>query len=59
MAFGDGGFDGDALVVNFEKMISLEGIKRHVLNKLKTFCILELNFDSKLGNSCDVFFDSK
>jgi len=40
MTFGDGGFDGDALVVNFEKMMSLEGIKRHVLNKLKTFCIL-------------------
>lgn len=43
MTFGDGGFDGDALVVNFEKKISMEGIKRHILNKLKTFCFLELN----------------
>jgi len=44
MTFGDGGFDGDALVVNFEKRMSMKGIKRHILNKLKTFCFLELNF---------------
>lgn len=28
-AFGVGGFDGDALVVNFEKRMLMEGIKRH------------------------------
>jgi hypothetical protein len=43
-AFGVGGFDGDALVVNFEKRMLMEGIKRHILNKLMTFCFLEWNF---------------
>ncbi len=37
MTFGNGGFDRDALVVNFEKRMSMEGIKRHISNKLKTF----------------------
>jgi hypothetical protein len=44
MTCGDGGFHGDALVVNFEKRMLMEGIKKHILNKLKTFCFLELNF---------------
>jgi hypothetical protein len=44
MTFGDGGFDEDALVINFEKRMSMEGIKRHILNKLETFCFLALNF---------------
>jgi hypothetical protein len=49
MTFGDGGFDGDTLVVNFEKRMSMEGIKRHILNKLKTFCFFGVEFWLEVG----------
>ncbi len=35
MIFGDGGFDGDALMINFEKRMSMEGIKKAYVEQAK------------------------
>jgi hypothetical protein len=43
MTFGNDGFDGDALLVDYEERIWTENIRRRILNKLSTFFYSELN----------------
>ncbi len=48
MTFGDGGFDGNALVVNFEKRTSIEGIKKHI-KKAKDLLFFGVEFWLEVG----------
>lgn len=43
MAFGDGGFDGDASMADFEERLLTESIRIHVQCKLITFFTFELH----------------
>jgi hypothetical protein len=43
MAFGDGGFDGDDSMADFEERLPTENIRRWVLCKLITFFTFELH----------------
>lgn len=43
MTFGNDGFAGDVLVVDYEERIWMENVRRCILNKLSTFCYSELN----------------
>ncbi len=43
MAFGDGGFDRDASMADFEERLLMESIRRWVLCKLITFFNFELH----------------
>jgi hypothetical protein len=43
MTFGNDGFDGNVLVVDYEERILMENVRRHILNNLSTFCYSKLN----------------
>ncbi len=43
MTFGNDGFDGDVLAVDYEERISMENVRRSILNKLSIFCYSKLN----------------